>query len=48
MWTTGQVVDGGVQAQQDRAVGLKGAQALGDLVANVAAPVFPARRDPPQ
>ena len=32
----GQVVDGGVQALQDGAVSIKGAQALGDLVADVA------------
>ena len=32
----GEVVDGGVQALQDGAVGVKGAQALGDLVADVA------------
>ena len=31
-----EVVDGGIQAQQDGAVGVKAAQTLGDLVADVA------------
>ena len=32
----GEVVDGSVQAQQDGAVGVEAAQALGDLIADVA------------